>query len=363
MADTPEQHEKTEEPTQKKLDDAHKKGDVAKSQEVNSWFIMLGATLILVLFAGDAARSIAGQLKAYLGQAHDLPADGESLRAAASTLGEGILGALALPLILMASAGLIGNLVQHRPLFSLEPIKPKLSKISPLSGFKRLFSATSLVNFAKGVAKLIIVGGAMAIIVWPNRDRLDTLIFLDPATILAAAQSMAGKVLIGVVAVLAIVAALDLAWQKHSWWEKQRMTVKELRDEYKQMEGDPQVRAKLRQVRIERGRKRMMANVPRAAVVITNPTHYSIALEYEKGMNAPVCVAKGVDAVALRIREIARDHDIPLVENAPLARALHASVELDEEIPPEHYKAVAEVIGYVMGLRRRVMRTPDTGAP
>ncbi|MEC9367619.1 MAG: flagellar type III secretion system protein FlhB, partial [Pseudomonadota bacterium] len=211
----------------------------------------------------------------------------------------------------------------------------------------------SLVNFAKSLAKLAIVGGVIAIAIWPDRDKLDTVIALDPASVLAMVYDMSVKVLLAVVAILTLVAGLDFAYQKHVWWKKQRMTVKELRDEYKQMEGDPQVRAKLRQVRIERGRKRMMANVPRASVVITNPTHYSVALEYEPGMNAPVCVAKGVDAVAMKIREIARKHDIPLVENPPLARALHAGVEVDREINPEHYKAVAEVIGYVMGLRRK----------
>ena len=155
------------------------------------------------------------------------------------------------------------------------------------------------------------------------------------------------------VSILSIVAAADFAWQKHTWWEKQRMTVKEVRDEHKQMEGDPQVKAKLRQVRLERGRQRMMQNVPRAAVVITNPTHYSIALEYEQGMDAPICVAKGLDDVAFKIREIAEENNIPIVENPPLARALHASVDIDGTIPTEHYKAVAEVIGFVMRLRGR----------
>ncbi|RMF07167.1 MAG: flagellar biosynthesis protein FlhB [Alphaproteobacteria bacterium] len=352
MAETPEEHEKTEDPSQKKLDDALKKGDVAKSQEVNSWFVMIAATLMIMMFSGDAASSLARQLKTFLDSAHDLPVDGEGLRALTWALGVGVLSALALPFLLMIIAGISGNLVQHRLLFSVEPIIPKLSKISPLSGFKRLFSKTSLVNFAKSMAKLIIVGSVITVIVWPNRDRLDALVAMDPASILSATQAMAGQVLIGVVAILAVVAALDFAWQKHTWWEKQKMTIKEVRDEYKQMEGDPQVRAKLRQVRIERGRKRMMANVPNASVVVTNPTHYSVALQYEPGMNAPVCVAKGVDAIALRIREIAKDHEIPLVENPPLARALYAGVEIDDEIPEEHYKAVAEVIGYVMRLRR-----------
>jgi len=352
MADQPEQHEKTEEPTQKKLEDAHKKGDVAKSQEVNSWFLMLAATLVLMVFAKDMSFALASKLKIIMAQAHELPVSGEGLRANLVTLCMAVMGAVGIPFLLFMLAGLAGNLVQHRPLFSLEPVTPKLSKVSPLSGFKRLFSKTSLVNFAKSLAKLGIVTTVIFIIVWPNRDKLDAIVGIDPLALMDVTYSLAAQVMIGVVAVLSIIAALDFAWQKHTWWEKQRMTVKELRDEFKQMEGDPQVRAKLRQVRIERGRQRMMQNIPRAAVVITNPTHYSVALEYESGMSAPVCVAKGIDNVALKIRELAKEHDIPLVENVPLARALYAGVELEQEIPSEHYKAVAEVIGYVMRLRR-----------
>ncbi len=151
-----------------------------------------------------------------------------------------------------------------------------------------------------------------------------------------------------------VVAMVDYAYQRQQWWNKLKMTMQEVKDEYKQQEGDPMVKAKIRQIRMERGRKRMMAAVPEASVVITNPTHYAVALKYETGMPAPVCVAKGIDALALKIREIAGDHEIPMVENPPLARALHAVVEIDQEIPTEHYKAVAEVIGFVMrkGVKR-----------
>ncbi len=353
MADKPEEHEKTEEPSEKKLEDAHKKGDVAKSQEVNSWFIMVGATIVLMIFAKDMASTLARSLKVILSQAHDIPITGEALVANFQTLGIVILGALTAPFIIFAVAGLAGNLVQHRPLFSFEPITPKLSKISPLAGFKRLFSKTSLVNFTKSLSKLVLVSSVIVVIVWPNRDKLDTIVGLDPAKLMDLIHSIASQIMIGVVAILSIIAAIDFAWQKHTWWEKQRMTIKEVRDEHKQMEGDPQVRAKLRQIRVERGRKRMMQNVPRAAVVITNPTHYSIALEYEKGMDAPVCVAKGVDSIAFKIRQVAEENGIPIVENPPLARTLHATVEVDEAIPEEHYKAVAEIIGYIMGLRGR----------
>jgi len=165
-------------------------------------------------------------------------------------------------------------------------------------------------------------------------------------------RSLALQMLGAVVAVLALIAAADYFIQYRQWWERQKMSVRELKEEFKQQEGDPAIKGKIRQLRQQRMRKRMMAAVPQASVVITNPTHYAVALQYEKGMNAPVCLAKGVDVIALKIREVATAHNIPIVENPPLARALHATVEIDQEVPPEHYHAVAEVIGYVMKLRR-----------
>ena len=157
-----------------------------------------------------------------------------------------------------------------------------------------------------------------------------------------------------VVAMLAVVAAGDYLFQYRQWYNKQKMSLRELKEEFKQSEGDPTVKGKLKQMRQARMRKRMIAAVPKASVIITNPTHFAVALQYERGMAAPICVAKGVDGLALKIREIAAEHRIPIVENPPLARALHATVEIDQVIPPDHYKAVAEVIGYVMRLRRAV---------
>jgi len=159
-------------------------------------------------------------------------------------------------------------------------------------------------------------------------------------------------VVVGVVAILAIIAAVDYLFQYRQWYERQKMSLREMKEEFKQSEGDPHIKSRMRQLRQARMKKRMMAAVPKASVVITNPTHYSVALTYERGMSAPVCVAKGADNIAFKIREIARQHDIPIVENVPLARALYATVEIDEEIPVEHYHAVAEIIGYVMGLKR-----------
>ena len=159
-----------------------------------------------------------------------------------------------------------------------------------------------------------------------------------------------------VVAMLAVVAAADYLFQYRQWYERQKMSLRELKEEFKQSEGDPAIKGKMRQMRQARMRKRMMRRCRRPRSIITNPTHYAVALQYERGMAAPICVAKGVDALALKIREVAAEHRIPIVENPPLARALHATVEIDQEIPPEHYKAVAEVIGYVMRLRRAAGR-------
>jgi flagellar biosynthetic protein FlhB len=191
----------------------------------------------------------------------------------------------------------------------------------------------------------------MTVILWPKRHQLDGLVTMDPAVVLILTRTLSLDVLGAVVAVLAIIAAADYLFQYRQWHERQKMSLRELKEEFKQTEGDPHIKAKIRQLRVERMKKRMMADVPKASVIITNPTHYAVALQYDRGMNAPLCVAKGLDNIALKIREVAAEHDIPIVENPPLARALHATVEIDEEVPPEHYKAVAEVIGYVMRLK------------
>ena len=191
-------------------------------------------------------------------------------------------------------------------------------------------------------------------LMWPERYRLEGLARSDLSVLLPLVLRLTLKMLGAVVAIMAIVAAGDFLFQYRSWYERQKMSLREIKDEFKNTEGNPTVKGKIKQVRQIRARRRIIAAVPKAAVVITNPTHYAIALQYERGMEAPICVAKGVDALALKIREVAGEYSIPVVENPPLARALHATVEIDEEIPPEHYKAVAEVIGYVMKLRRSV---------
>lgn len=353
---TEDDTEKTEEPSQKKLEDAREKGNVAKSQEVNSWFMLSGATLALALWAAPGASDLARPLAGLIGNSYRFSADGASVKALTIELAMVCMVAIGLPLLLMMLAGIAGNLVQHGPMWSVHPLQPKLSKISPLAGFKRLFSKQSLANFVKGLVKLAVVGGAVAIAVLPERTHIALSATSDVARLAPYLRQVVLAMAGTAVAVLAALAAADWLYQRHDWTRRQRMSIQELRDEYKRLEGDPKIKARIRQIRHARSRQRMMANLPQANVVIVNPTHYAVALKYEEGMNAPVCLAKGTDTVALRIRERAEEHDIPIVENPPLARALHKAVDVDAEVPPEHYRAVAEVIGYVMKLRRRGAR-------
>ncbi len=356
MADEPDTTEKTEDPTQKRLDEVLKRGDVVKSQEVNTWFIIAGATLVMSAFSGSMSSELSATMRGLIANAHNISVDGPALPRLFQKIGVEMIAAIAIPFLLLMLAALGGNLIQHRLVWSIEALAPKLSKISPAAGFKRLFSAQALANFAKGLVKLVLIGTVLTVLMWPERGRIMALERADPVTVLPLAQSLAMKLLTAVVAMMAVVAMADYLFQYRQWYERQKMSLRELKEEFKESEGDPVIKGKMKQVRNSRMRKRMIANVPKAAVIITNPTHYAVALQYERGMEAPVCVAKGVDALALKIREVAGQHSIPIVENPPLARALHATVEVDQVIPLEHYKAVAEVIGYVMRLRRAIVR-------
>jgi flagellar biosynthetic protein FlhB len=352
MAD--DSDDKTEEPTQKRLDDAHARGDVAKSQEVNTWFVIAGGALLLMAFSGPMANGLATTLRGLVAHSGSIRVDGRGFTSIVEKLSLEVVAAVAIPLLLLALAAVGGNMIQHRLVWSAEALKPKMSKISPMAGFGRLFSKQALANFVKGLIKLAVIGTIMTALIWPERFRLDALVHIDPAAMLSITQSLSLQMMGAVVAVLALIAAADYLFQYRQWFERQKMSVRELKDEFKQTNGNPEVKAKIRQIRQTRSRKRMMAAVPDASVVITNPTHFAVALKYERGMNAPICVAKGADLIARKIREVATEHNIPIVENPPLARALHATVEIDQEIAPEHYQAVAEVIGYVMKLNRAV---------
>ncbi|MEM6627228.1 MAG: flagellar biosynthesis protein FlhB [Pseudomonadota bacterium] len=347
MAEDQDQSQKTEEPTAKKLEDALKKGDIAKSQDVPVWFIVMAAAALLAA-AGPLTNGLSYPLTAFLDRPHAFTlSDGGAQRLMAAILLE-ILPVLGTIFAVLLLGALFGHFVQHPPIWTAEKMKPKLDKLSLIKGVQRMFGPQGWMNLFKAVLKLLAVTAAAAYAVWPRRDAVLKAGELDVVALPPLLQEIAGRLFIAALVVIGIVAAIDYVWQKQSFMKRMRMSREDIKQETKQAEGDPHVRARLRAIRQERSRQRMIAAVPDARVVINNPTHYSVALKYDEDTPAPICVAKGVDYMALKIREAAEEADVPMVENVALARALYAGVEIDEVIPREHFEAVAKVIGFVM---------------
>ena len=352
MAEEEDDAQKTEDPSAKKLSKARQKGQVAMSQEIKSWLIILGGAMGLIFLAPGMMRGVSRIGASFIEFPDDIGTDPENLRLVlVDILAQ--LGWIVAPLMgllmILAIASTIG---QVGFIFAPTKIKPEASKISLAKGMKKIFSTRSLVEFVKGIFKIAIVSVVALGFSIPLLDNVTLLPSMPLSATLDKIHAIAIQLTIGTLAVMTVIAFFDFAYQKHMHMKQMRMSKQEVKDEHKQAEGDPHVKARIRKLRTERAQQRMMAAVPEADVVVTNPTHYAVALKYQmEEMQAPRLVAKGMDAVALRIREVAEENDVPVVENPPLARALYASVELDEEIPEEHYKAVAEVIGYVMRLK------------
>ncbi|NVJ99147.1 MAG: flagellar biosynthesis protein FlhB [Alphaproteobacteria bacterium] len=348
-----DESQKTEEPTPKRLKEAEEKGDVVQSQEIKSLVMLAAAVAIIGFFGAYVSRSVTNILYVHMSTVHLMDTDQLGILDSLSPVLNSVFLVMLVPFGILVFAAFAGNMMQHKTSLTFEKLKPSLKKMSPVSNAKKWAPARLGMEFFKISAKLIAVAAVIFIIVFPERDRLDTAMLLSLFDLLSFMHSMAVKLLFGVLIVMAIVAAIDFSFQSYQHQKKLRMTKQEVKDEHKQTDGDPKVKGRLRAIRMERARQRMMTAVPEADVVITNPTHYAVALEYKHGtMDVPKVVAKGVDAVALKIREVATEHGVPIVEDPPLARALHASVELDEEVPPDQYKAVAGVISYVMKLKR-----------
>jgi flagellar biosynthetic protein FlhB len=258
-------------------------------------------------------------------------------------------------LIIFVVAAIAGTVLQVGLVFATQKIGFDLSRISPMGGITRLFSPKSGVEFLKNLVK---VGAVAAIAGWATLPSMGALKYMvqEPAEYMPhEIYRLILKLLIAVMSIVTVMAMFDYAYSRFSFMKSMRMSKQEVKEENKQSEGDPVVKARLRSIRMNRARKRMMAAVPKASVVITNPTHFAVALQYDMGASgAPKVVAKGADLVAFKIREIAKENDVPIVENPPLARALYANVEIDREIPPEHYKAVAEIISYVFRLKGKI---------
>lgn len=252
-----------------------------------------------------------------------------------------------------AAAGIAGNVIQTGLVFSPSKLMPDLSRLAMGGGLKRIFGLDGVAQWIKSLIKVVLT----AIIAWfvmlPHLNELTNLATMDPVAMLAFSLDVMRRLVMAVAALLLVIAGADWLWQRRRFMERMKMTKEEVKDDFKQMEGDPHIKARQRSIRIERARRRMMQAVPEATVVVMNPTHYAVALKYDTDVaSAPLCVAKGLDSLALKIREVAEEAGVPILEDPPLARALYATVEVDEVIPPAHYEAVAKIIGFILSAGR-----------
>ena len=347
--------EKTEEATPKRKQEARDKGQVAKSTEVNSALIML-ATFGFFNFAGLHFVENLQELMRYMFTelAQNLITV-ESVHTLAMLMILKFLKIVMPLMLLIAIVGVMVNYMQVGFMFNPKLLLPDFARVNPLSGFSRIFfSKTALVNLAKSLMKIMVIGYFIYTFVEKQLYILPSLVGNDINTSMLFFGNMIIDLGFRVCAVMMVIAVLDYLYQWYSNREKMMMSKQEVKDEYKQTEGNPQIKSKIRQKQREMAMQRMMQEVPKADVIITNPTHFAVALKYEDGMPAPVVVAKGKDNVALKIREIATENDVVIVENKSLARALYKVAEIGSFVPFELYQAVAEVLAYVYKLKRKL---------
>ncbi len=354
MAQTDQDQERTEQASPRRREEARKKGQVAKSHEVASAAILM-ACLVYFYFGSEGMLArMTSMLKRSLGGAGSKTLDADSVQGLLSGLMvESVL--IVLPLFLVVVlAGLLANYLQVGFLLSAESIKPAFSKINPVKGFQRMFSLRAMAELVKNILKIAVVGTVVYITVKGEMEAT----FLLPDQSIRGIMEYVGEITFKIILrtswILVVLAMFDYLYQRWEYEKGLRMTKQEVRDEYRQTEGEPLVKARIRRLQREMAKKRMMANVPKADVVITNPDHIAVALQYEAPrMSAPVVVAKGAGFVAEKIREIARKSGVPIVENKPLARVIYKTVDIDRAIPEKLYRAVAEVLAYVYGLTGR----------
>ncbi len=348
-----DQDQKTEEPTGKRLEEARGHGQLPVSRETAMWVSFLGIVAVMGLVAPSMMQSLAIYLKNFL-EMPDVVLDDSGVQALFLQIYLNVGMICGIAFLLMMAAIIAGFMLQTGFFYSLELLAPDLTKILPSHGIKRLFSLSALVELGKSLCKLVLLGGIAYVILKPIALRAPDLSGFPLEALLAFLHKHVMHLIEVLLLAFTIIAALDLFYTRFQYLRNLRMTKVEVKDEHKQQEGDPMIKMRLRQIRMDRARRRMMSSVPKADVVITNPTHYAVALQYDMSkMSAPVVVAKGINLIAERIRDIANESNVPLVSNPPLARALHDTVDVDQQIPAQHYRAVAEIISYVYKLKKR----------
>jgi flagellar biosynthetic protein FlhB len=353
MAEGDDAASKTEDASPRRLEEARKQGDVVKSIDLAHVCALAGTFGALAIGGGALARHLAEQLLPFIAHPDAIQLQGKAGVAVSWQVMMAAGPALATVMGSTMLAGIGGNLIQHGFLFTPAKLAPNLSKLNPAEGVKRLFGIDGMMNFLRSALKVILVSLVAWWVLAPHASELPALIGVGPVGILNYSAGVGRSLLFAVICLLALGGMLDFFWQRQRFMTKMKMSKEEVKEDFKQSEGDPRIKARQRQIRMDRARRRMIQNVPNATVVVVNPTHYAVALRYEQGETpAPQCVAKGADAVALRIREVAEEHGVPIIEDPPLARALYGAVEVDQIIPHQHYEAVAKIIGFILAGRR-----------
>lgn len=348
--------EKTEKATPKKRLDSRKKGQVLKSQDVTSAFVLL-AIFLYLLFAGASMRE---KFLIFFRETftHTMLVETITIKSVMEIFKDVLMemAIIVVPILMVAViAAIMANFFQFGLLFTTEPLKMDLKKIDPIKGMKRIFSMRAIIELIKSILKISFIGTVTTVIIVTNIEDVLSLSFQTPGDTLTTIAKL--TVLMGIAAslVLGVIAVLDYFYQRYDYEKNLRMSKKDIKDEHKNTEGDPLIKSKIKQRQREMAMRRMMQEIPNADVVITNPTHFAIALKYDdETMEAPKVVAKGVDHVAQKIKLIAKENGVVMVENRPLARAMYDQVQIGQRIPDEFFKAVAEVLAYVYRIKRKI---------
>jgi len=354
MFDDEDKSSKTEDASEHKLNKAKEEGNVPQSKEVNNFFALFAATLVVFLAIPPFLQSIMNIMGHSFQNAGTIRINQGSIDLLLAETSKEFFIALAPVFGIFVLFALVGGLVQNGIIISAKPLEPKLSKISIIKGFGKMFSLKSVVELLKAIAKSTVVGAIMYAIAYYYKDTILVLVDMEIQQDVLFVYYFLLKLLFALTVFLILIALADFAYQKYNFAEDMKMSMKELKDEHKDTNGDPFVKSRQAQLRMEKARARMMQEVPNADVVITNPTHFAVALRYDPNKEpVPRVVAKGHDHIAQKIKEIAKENKVPIVENVELARTLWKTVDLDEIIPLDLYQAVADIIAYIMKLKAK----------
>ena len=350
--------EKTEDATSKKLEDVRKEGNVAKSREIPTAATLLALLICIKYMMGFIGNRLLGSFSTFYKMIPHYTAEGVNYRGFSSLLANTLLNLVIIifPFLLIGFVvAFFSNTLQFKFQVTSKPLQPKFSKLNPISGFKRMFSLNTLMELGKSIVKVAAIGYIAYRVLLSHEKDIYILYDISIEQGILLMYDILLELLTKVIILFIVISAVDLRFQRWKFKEDNKMTKQEVKDEYKNSEGDPKVKGQQRQRMMQASQRRMMAAIPEADVVITNPTHFAVALSYKSGQSqAPVVVAKGADFLAGRIKDIARESNVDIVENKPLARMLYYNVELGSEIPPELYQAVAEVLAYVYQLHNKV---------